>query len=61
MSKRSRACEIPQKVKKVVWDRDDYRCIYCKRFVPIDCASAHFIKRSQRRIRHRRKCSYIMS
>ena len=61
MSKRSNACDITQKVKEVVWNRDKQKCIYCGKYVPKTCANAHFIKRSQRRIRHRRKFSYIMS
>ncbi len=61
MSKRSNACDITQKVKTIVWNRDKQKCIYCGKYVPKTCANAHFIKRSQRRIRHRRKCSYIMS
>ena len=60
-SKRSKACEISQKVKEIVWNRDNHRCICCGRYVPKACANAHFIKRSQRRIRHRREHSYIMS
>ena len=48
MSKRSKACEISQKVKKIVWLRDNCECIYCHKWVPISCANAHFIKRSQR-------------
>ena len=60
MSKRSKACEIPPKVKEIVWNRDKHRCIFCQRYVPKFCANAHFIKRSQRRFRHRRKYSYIM-
>ncbi len=47
MSKRSRACEIPPKVKEIVWNRDNHKCIYCSRYVPKTCANAHFIKRSQ--------------
>ena len=47
MSKRSKACEISQKVKRIVWLRDNCRCIYCKKYVPMTCANAHFIKRSQ--------------
>ena len=53
-SKRSKACEISQKVKERVWNRDNHRCICCGRYVPKTCANAHFIKRSQRWIRHRR-------
>lgn len=47
MSKRSKACEIPKKVKEKVWFRDNKKCICCKKYVPIACANAHFIKRSQ--------------
>lgn len=47
MSKRSKACEISQKVKQIVWDRDYHRCIFCEKYVPKTCANAHFIKRSQ--------------
>ena len=28
-SKRSKACEISQKVKEIVWNRDNHKCIYC--------------------------------
>ena len=61
MSKRSKACEISQKVKTEVWLRDSCSCIYCKKWVPKSCANAHFIKRSQRRHGNRRKHSYIVS
>lgn len=47
MSKRSKACEISQKVKEIVWNRDEQKCIYCGRYVPKTCANAHYIKRSQ--------------
>ncbi len=61
MSKRSKACDITPKVKEIVWNRDNQRCIYCGKYVPKTCANAHFIKRSQRRVRHTRKYCYIMS
>lgn len=60
MSKRSNACEISQKTKQIVWDRDQHKCIYCGKYVPKSCANAHFIKRSQRRIRNRTEYCYIM-
>lgn len=60
MSKRSKACEISQKVKEIVWNRDNQQCIYCGKWVPKACANAHFIKRSQRWIRHKRKCSHTL-
>lgn len=47
MSKRSRACEIPKKVKEKVWKRDNEHCIICGKWVPVSCANAHYIKRSQ--------------
>jgi len=47
MSKRSRACDITQSVKEIVWLRDNQSCIFCGRWVPVNCANAHFIKRSQ--------------
>ena len=52
MSKRSKACEIPRKVKEKVWLRDNKRCVCCKKYVPIACANGHFIKRSQRWFRY---------
>ena len=61
MSKRSKACEIPQKVKEKVWNRDNRSCIICGKYVDKSYANAHFIKRSQRWSRHRREHSYIMS
>ena len=45
--KRTKYTEIPDKVKKVVWERDGQRCIYCKRWLPMVFANSHFIKRSQ--------------
>ena len=47
MSKRSKACEISQKVKEIVWLRDNKSCIFCGRYVPKACANAHFIPRSK--------------
>jgi len=60
MSKRSKACEISKKVKEIVWNRDNNKCICCGVYVPASCANAHFIKRSQRRIRNRTEYSHIM-
>ena len=59
--KQTKATEIPQKVKEKVWKRDKQKCICCKKKVQMTCANAHFIKRSQRWIRNRRKHSYIVS
>ena len=47
MSKRSKACDISQKVKEIVWLRDNKSCIFCGRYVPKTCANAHYKKRSQ--------------
>lgn len=44
-SKRAKACDISQKVKERVWERDGGRCIIChsNRAMP----NSHFIRRSQ--------------
>ena len=44
MSKRTKACAITQKVKKIVWDRDEQRCIFCH--TPYANPEAHVIPRS---------------
>ena len=44
-SKRSQACDIPRKVKQVVWERDDGCCILCGS--PNAMPNAHYIRRSQ--------------
>ncbi len=59
--KQTKATEISKKIKEKVWKRDKHKCIYCKKEVLMICANAHFIKRSQRWIRHRREYSYIVS
>lgn len=46
-SKRTKACEISQKIKEIVWNRDSQKCICCGRWVPKTCANAHFIPRSK--------------
>lgn len=46
-SKRTKAVDIDIKIKKIVWERDGYKCIFCGKVVPLSCANAHFIKRSQ--------------
>ncbi len=60
-SKRTKACEITKEVRQAVALRDNGRCIICGIPVPVSCSNAHFIKRSQRRFRHKRKYSHIMS
>ena len=42
----TKATEIKRKVKQIVWERDNHKCIYCGKYVPIECANSHYIKRS---------------
>lgn len=44
-SKRSKACDISQKVKNKVWERDNHQCIICGS--PYAMPNAHFISRAQ--------------
>ena len=44
-SKRSKACDITQAVKKKVWERDKQRCIICGNSQAMP--NAHFIPRSK--------------
>jgi 5-methylcytosine-specific restriction endonuclease McrA len=44
MSKRSKACDIPMKVKHKVWERDNHHCIICGS--PYAMPSAHYLARS---------------
>ena len=46
MKKSTKATSIKKEVKQKVWERDNHRCIYCGRQVPVECACSHFIKRS---------------
>lgn len=46
MHKRTKACMIPKAVKEKVWERDGHRCVGCGRWVPVECACAHYIARS---------------
>lgn len=45
--KLTEATSISSEVKKIVWERDNHRCIYCGKLVPWTCGNSHFIKRSQ--------------
>lgn len=45
--KLTKATEISMKVKRIVWERDDHKCIFCGQVVPFECANSHVIKRSQ--------------
>ena len=44
--KQTKATEIPKWVKEIVWERDNHRCIFCHKQVPLECACCHFIPRS---------------
>lgn len=46
-SKRSKACDISQETKRLIYERDGHHCIICGRYVPLHFANAHFVKRSQ--------------
>lgn len=43
-SNRSKACDIPQSVKKAVWARDEGKCVFCGSSVNV-MPNAHFISR----------------
>ena len=45
MNKRTKALQIPMKVKKCVWDRDGGECIICRN--PNADPSCHYIRRSK--------------
>ena len=45
-SRRTKALEISKDVKQKVWIRDNERCIFCGKWVPMHFANSHFIKRS---------------
>jgi 5-methylcytosine-specific restriction endonuclease McrA len=45
MHKQTKACSIPPKVKAVVWERDEHKCIICDSHAAAPCA--HYIARSQ--------------
>ena len=44
-SKRAKACDITKKVKDIVWERDNRRCIICGS--PYAWPNSHYIRRSQ--------------
>ena len=44
-SKRSKACDISQKVKLAVWERDNQRCIFCGSHNAMP--NAHIISRAK--------------
>ena len=47
MRPRVKATNIPREVKEKVWERDNEHCIICKKWVPVDCACAHFVSRAR--------------
>ena len=44
--------EVSKETYNKVFLRDKGKCIVCGAIVPVSCSNAHFIKRSQRWIRH---------
>ena len=34
-------------LKEKVWERDNHKCIFCHKNVPVECACCHYIRRSQ--------------
>lgn len=44
--KLTKATEIPKKIKLIVWERDEHKCIFCNTAVTWYYANSHFIKRS---------------
>lgn len=44
--KQTKATEISKEVKKIVWQRDKKKCIFCHNPVDIFYANAHFVPRS---------------
>lgn len=44
---RTKKTDIQKGVKQVVWERDNYECIFCNTKVPLLNANAHLIPRSQ--------------
>ena len=47
MHRETKATSIPRAVKLAVWQRDGECCIFCGAPVPMECANAHIIRRSQ--------------
>lgn len=45
--KLTKATEIPKKIKMIVWERDNHKCIFCGKEVPWNLANSHYVKRSQ--------------
>ena len=47
MHQRTKASQIPRKVKEAVHERDHGRCLLCGRWVPVECSCCHFISRAR--------------
>ena len=47
MRPETKATQIPPSVKLAVWLRDHESCIICGKPVPVACACAHVVRRSQ--------------
>lgn len=45
-TKRKKYTDIPKEVKKIVWERDGHKCIFCHRFVSVEYSCCHLIPRS---------------
>lgn len=45
-TKRSKACDISQKVKQIVWERDNHSCVICGNTYNV-MPNAHYIRRSK--------------
>lgn len=45
-TKRSKATDIKEKVKKIVWERDKHRCVVCGNYCNV-MPNAHYIPRSK--------------
>lgn len=43
----TKATAIPRSVKLAVWLRDRESCVLCRQPVPVECACAHIVRRSQ--------------
>lgn len=58
--KRKHFTAIPDEVKEKVWKRDKHRCIFCHKYVPLECACCHLEPRSKGGLRNRRECVYSL-
>lgn len=47
MHERTKASQIPKKVKAAVYMRDEEHCVMCGGWVPEECACCHFIGRGR--------------